>query len=117
MRICLHTLLHTKNNHAVGRIDAGFILSVFSHNPLVVGSSPTRPTNTNFPQISQALLPRSDSSHVSRLKTFWEVEMKHLFSIVLGIFVAVIGVNGFSVVIDKFVQETRLVVSSAPSRN
>jgi hypothetical protein len=43
--------------------------------------------------------------------------MKHLFSIVLGIFVSVIGVNGFSVVIDKFVQETRLVVSSAPSRN
>ena len=43
--------------------------------------------------------------------------MKHLFSLVLGIFVAVIGVNGFSVVIDKFVQETRLVVTSSSSLN
>ncbi|MFZ9722980.1 MAG: hypothetical protein ACO3V3_07850 [Burkholderiaceae bacterium] len=43
--------------------------------------------------------------------------MKHLFSLVLGIFVAVIGVNGFSVVIDKFVQETRLVVTSSSPRN
>ena len=43
--------------------------------------------------------------------------MKHLFSVVLGVFVAVIGVNGFSVVIDKFVQETRLVVTSASIRN
>jgi hypothetical protein len=43
--------------------------------------------------------------------------MKHLFSVVLGVFVAVVGVNGFSVVIDKFVQETRLVVTSASIRN
>jgi hypothetical protein len=43
--------------------------------------------------------------------------MRHLFSVVLGVFVAVIGVNGFSVVIDKFVQETRLVVTSASTRN
>ncbi|MGA1383024.1 MAG: hypothetical protein ACO308_08275 [Burkholderiaceae bacterium] len=43
--------------------------------------------------------------------------MKHLFSLVLGIFVAVIGVNGFSVVIDKFVQETSLVVTSSSHRN
>lgn len=43
--------------------------------------------------------------------------MKHLFSVVLGIFVAVVGVNGFSVVIDKFVQETRLVVTSTSYRN
>jgi hypothetical protein len=43
--------------------------------------------------------------------------MKHLFSVVLGVFVAVVGVNGFSVVIDKFVQETRLVVTSTSYRN
>jgi hypothetical protein len=43
--------------------------------------------------------------------------MKHLFSVVLGIFIAVVGVNGFSVVIDKFVQETRLVVTSTSYRN
>jgi hypothetical protein len=43
--------------------------------------------------------------------------MKYLFSVVLGVFVAVVGVNGFSVVIDKFVQETRLVVTSASIRN
>jgi hypothetical protein len=43
--------------------------------------------------------------------------MKHLFSVVLGVFIAVVGVNGFSVVIDKFVQETRLVVTSTSYRN
>ena len=43
--------------------------------------------------------------------------MKHLFSVVLGVFVAVVGVNGFSVVIDKLVQETRLVVTSTSYRN
>lgn len=43
--------------------------------------------------------------------------MKHLFSVVLGIFIAVVGVNGFSVVIDKFVQETRLVVTGTSYRN
>jgi hypothetical protein len=40
----LHTLLHTENNRAVGRINAGFFLIVCSHNPLVGGSSPSRPT-------------------------------------------------------------------------
>lgn len=32
--------------------------------------------------------------------------MNHLFSLVLGVFVATIGVNGLATVIDKFVQES-----------
>ena len=36
--------------------------------------------------------------------------MNHLFSLVLGVFVATIGVNGLATVIDKFVSESRVVL-------
>ena len=39
MRICLHTLLHTDNNHDVSRINAGLFMVVCSHNPLVRSST------------------------------------------------------------------------------
>ena len=42
VRIFLHTLLHTNNEHALSFIK-GLFLVVFSHNPLVAGSSPARP--------------------------------------------------------------------------
>jgi hypothetical protein len=35
--------------------------------------------------------------------------MNHLFSLVLGVFVATIGFNGLATVIDKFVEESHSV--------
>ena len=42
--ICLHTLLHTKDNRAASRLNAEIFLSVFSHNRLVASSSLAGPT-------------------------------------------------------------------------
>ncbi len=47
--ICLQTLLHTKNNHAVSRINAEELFSGFSHKSLVSGSSPGGPTRKANP--------------------------------------------------------------------
>lgn len=41
--------------------------------------------------------------------SFGEFEMNRLLSLVLGIFVATIGVNGIATAIDKFVQESQLL--------
>ena len=50
-RICLHICLHTDTDHPQSPCLYGSILGVCSHNPLVPGSSPGRPTrneNTNL---------------------------------------------------------------------
>jgi hypothetical protein len=40
--------------------------------------------------------------------SFGEFEMNRLLSLVLGIFVATIGVNGIATAIDKFVEESQV---------
>jgi hypothetical protein len=42
---CLHTYLHTTSNRLLSGVNIEAFLSIFSHNPLVPGSSPGGPTN------------------------------------------------------------------------
>jgi hypothetical protein len=43
---CLHTYLHTADNRLLSVVNIEFFLSIFTHNPLVPGSSPGGPTNS-----------------------------------------------------------------------
>ena len=42
---CLHTYLHTVDNCLLSGVNIEGFLGIFSHNPLVPGSSPGGPTN------------------------------------------------------------------------
>jgi len=46
---CLHTYLHTSDNCLLSGVNIEGFLSVFSHNPLVPGSSPGGPTTVQTP--------------------------------------------------------------------
>ena len=59
---------------------------------------------SSFVRSSRSLLGGRSALH------FGELSMNHLFSLVLGVFVATIGVNGLATVIDKFVSESRVVL-------
>ena len=46
---CLHTYLHTADNCLLSVVNIEVFVSIFSHNPLVPGSSPGGPTNNETP--------------------------------------------------------------------
>jgi len=41
---CLHTYLHTADNCLLSQVNIEVFISIFTHNPLVPGSSPGGPT-------------------------------------------------------------------------